>query len=128
MDHKTYSKVLDQVQLRLSALKSIDPDLDLGDGLTIRSVTEQVQETRTDIDQYNTEASVIKQKYKTIREKEGKIADLSDRIVDGIAFKFGRKSDEYKMIQSIRRNARNARNANRATAAAAKSLEPLANS
>jgi hypothetical protein len=127
MNHKTSSKVLDQVQLRLSALKSIDPDLDLGDGLTIRSVTQQVQETRTEIDAYNTEASVIEQKYKTIREKEGAIANLSDRIVDGIAFKFGRKSNEYKMIQSIRRNTRT-RATNRTTGAAAKSSEQLVNS
>jgi hypothetical protein len=106
MNRKTNSKVLDQVQLRLSTLKSIDPDLDLGDGLTIRAVSKKVQDTRAEIDLYNTEVSVVEQKYKTIREKEGAIADLSDRIVDGIAFKFGRKSNEYKMVRSIRRNSK----------------------
>jgi hypothetical protein len=111
MKHKTNSKVLEQVQLRLSALKSIDPDLDLGDGLTIRSVSELVQDTRSGIDAYNTEISSVEQKYKTLREQEGSIANLSDsntehRIVDGIAFKFGRKSDEYKMVSRIHRNNR----------------------
>jgi hypothetical protein len=111
MNRKTNSKVLDQVQLRLSTLKSIDPDLDLGGGLTIRVVSKQVQDTRTEIDLYNTELSVVEQKYKTIREKEGKIAELSDRIVDGIGFKFGRKSNEYKMVRSIRRNSKSKRTA-----------------
>jgi hypothetical protein len=106
MKHKTNSKALEQVQLRLSALKSIDPDLDLGDGLTIRSVSKLVQDTRSGIDAYNTEISGVEQKYKSLREQEGTIAVLSDRIVDGIAFKFGRKSDEYKMVSSIRRNNR----------------------
>jgi hypothetical protein len=54
-----------------------------------------VQETHSD-----------EQKYKALREQKGSVANLSDRIVDGIAFKFGRKSDEYKMVNSIRRNSR----------------------
>jgi hypothetical protein len=115
MNPKTNSKALDQVQLRLSTLKSIDPDLDLGGGLTIRSVTKLVDSTRLEIDSYNTELSVMEQKYKALRAKEGEIANLSDRIVDGIAFKFGRKSSEYEKISSIRRNSRS-RNSKRAAA------------
>jgi hypothetical protein len=125
METKTNSKALDQVQLRLSTLKSIDPDLDLGGGLTIRSVSKLVENTRSEIDSYNTELSAMKQKYKDLRAKEGEIADLSDRIVDGIAFKFGRKSKEYEKIRSIRRNNR-PRSKRAATAESAATAETVA--
>jgi hypothetical protein len=106
LEMKAFSKALNQIQLRLSALKSIDPDLDLGEGVTVRILTELVNETRDEWDEFNTELEVLKAKYKKLREKESQVAVLSDRIVDGVAFKFGRKSREFRMISSIRRNNR----------------------
>jgi hypothetical protein len=110
MNPKTNSKALEQVQLRLSALKSIDPNLDLGDGLTIGLVTAFIQSTRAEIEAYNTEVAAVEKRCKAIRLKEDEVARLSDRIVDGVAFRFGRKSDEYKTVSSIRRYSRNRKN------------------
>jgi hypothetical protein len=110
MNPKTNSKALEQVQLRLSALKSIDPNLDLGDGLTIGLVTAFLQSIRAEIEAYNTEVAAVETRCRAIRLKEDEIARLSDRIADGIAFRFGRKSDEYKMVSSIRRYSRKRKN------------------
>lgn len=113
------SKTLERAQLRIASLKSIDPSLDLGNGLTIAALSTLIEETRTIVESYNTALATIDQTSSLVREKEKAIADISERMLFGIASRYGKNSEEFRMVNGPQRSRR------RTTA---KSGEPTLNS
>lgn len=94
---KRSSKVLDKAQRRLAGLKSISTSLDLGNGLTLESFLETIEESRRKLESYNMTLSVVDVNYTTFLESERSLAELSERMIQGVASKYGKNSDEYLM-------------------------------
>ncbi len=103
---KKLSPFLEGAQQRLAALSSIDPTLDLGTGLTLAAYRAEVVSVQAKQDAYNTLLSQVDQSYNEFQAAEKSIRDLSERMLAGVASKYGKDSSEYEMAGGTRKSER----------------------
>jgi hypothetical protein len=103
---KRNSRTLGKAEVRLASIKSISPTLDVGEGLTVKDYTEKITSLRKSLEAYNTTLSTIDVLRTQIVENEQDLADYSEKILRGIAYKYGNNSHEYQMAGGIRKSDR----------------------
>ncbi|MBD2364362.1 hypothetical protein H6G36_24805 [Anabaena minutissima FACHB-250] len=103
---KRNSRMLDKAEIRLASIKSISPTLDVGEGLTVQDYTKKIESLRKSLEAYNTTLSTIDVLLTQIVEYEQDLADYSENILRGIAYKFGNNSHEYQMAGGTRKSDR----------------------
>jgi hypothetical protein len=96
----------DQASTRLSALKSIDPVLDLGSNLTVPNYEAQILALRDKLSTYNTTLSTIDLLYNELNALEDALKDISERMLAGVAVKYGKNSNEYEMAGGTKKSER----------------------
>ncbi|MCC5621169.1 hypothetical protein [Nostoc sp. CHAB 5715] len=103
---KRNSRTLGKAEVRLASIKSISPTLDVGEKLTVKDYTEKIESLRKSLEAYNTTLSTIDVLLTQIVENEQDLADYSEKILRGIAYKYGNNSHEYQMAGGIRKSDR----------------------
>lgn len=103
---KRTSLVLKKAELRAAGLKAVDSRLDFGDGRTLDNMTQLIEQLRHRIDAYNTALSIIDSSKMEIESLEKTLGDLADRMLIGVAFKYGKDSREYEMAGGVRKSER----------------------
>lgn len=103
---KLNSRALKQAQSRLSSLKSLGTDLDLGNGMTIVSFETQIDEFEQIQETYNTKKSELDGMRSQIRQRETALNDLRERMLLAIASKFGKDSHQYVLAGGVRKSER----------------------
>ncbi|MCI5195122.1 MAG: hypothetical protein D3919_02610, partial [Candidatus Electrothrix sp. AW5] len=96
------SRVIADAQERSADLRAIDPELDLGNNLTVAAYDTKIAEVQTALDAYNgllAQADAAGNDFRTL-EKE--LRDLSSRMLSGVKVKYGRDSNEYEMAGGTR--------------------------
>lgn len=101
---KKSSSHYDVAVTRLASIKSISPTLDLGNGLTVSTYEAAVLDFRQKLDEYNMSLSEADSKLNIVNETEKKLRDLSERMLTGVASKFGKESDEYEKAGGTRKS------------------------
>lgn len=96
----------DDAVTRLAGMKSISPALDLGNGLTVAAYEASITDFRQKLEAYNTSLSEADSRLNTVKEDEKKLRDFSERMINGVAAKYGKDSDEYEMAGGIRKSDR----------------------
>ncbi|MFS0519301.1 hypothetical protein ACEYW6_32040 [Nostoc sp. UIC 10607] len=102
---RTY-RVLEKAELRTAGLKAIDPTMDFGDGRNLESMAQLIQQYRTKIDAYNTALAVIDSSRTEMDELDKSLSDLTEKMLIGVAFKYGKDSREYEMAGAVRKSDR----------------------
>lgn len=103
---KRTSRVLEKAELRAAGLKAIDTTMDFGNARTVANLTAQIEQLRSKLDAYNIALAII-DSYKTeIEALEKSLGDLTDQMLIGIAFKYGKDSREYEMAGGVRKSER----------------------
>ena len=92
------SAALSKAELRLTSLKTIDPNLDLGDGVSAAELIAKIESTRQALQERNSTVTLLKQLARTLRSQETDLEELNQRIENGVASKYGKKSDQYYML------------------------------
>ncbi len=103
---KRNSKILTQASERLAGLKSIDPALDLGNGLKVSDYEQAITNLQTTIEAYNQMLSQLDEKQNQVDAAENALRDLSERMLAGVGSKFGKDSDEYEKGGGVRKSER----------------------
>ncbi|UBF29335.1 hypothetical protein K9N68_16755 [Kovacikia minuta CCNUW1] len=103
---KKISRILDKAESRLAALKAVSTSLDLGNGLTVESYEQLIQETRQKLETYNTVLATANDASIAAEEAETELSELSERMLIGVASKFGKNSNEYATAGGTRRKDR----------------------
>lgn len=96
-------KQYDLAKARLAALKSIDQNLDLGNGLTVAIYKGGIDNFTNLLAQYNTALSTVDDLYNQCNESLAQMQDLSERMLSGVASKFGKTSSQYEMAGGTRK-------------------------
>ncbi|MCC5665000.1 hypothetical protein LC653_13995 [Nostoc sp. CHAB 5784] len=102
---RTY-RVLEKAELRMAGLKAIDPTMDFGDARNLQSITQIIQQYRSKIEAYNTTLAVIDSYKNEMKELETTLSDLTEKMLLGVAFKYGKDSHEYQMAGGVRKSDR----------------------
>jgi hypothetical protein len=103
---KKESPVVEKARQRLTALTSIDPELDLGNNLTVSAYQAQVAAAQEKLDIYNTLLSQVDDAYNAFQVSEKALRDLSERMMAGVASKYGKDSSQYEMAGGVRKSER----------------------
>ena len=106
---KTSSKTYEKAFRRIAAVKSIADNFDLGNGLTATDYEKSITDVKKAMDDYNTMLSIVDEKLNTLKDKEKKLKDWNERILVGVAAKFGKDSSEYEQSGGRRRSERRKR-------------------
>lgn len=103
---KKTSRTLVQAEKRISGVKSIDAALDLGSGITAEKYQETIDALRQKLNDYNELLSLVDQAANAVQAAELNVREYSERILLGVAAKYGKNSDEYEMAGGVRKSER----------------------
>ena len=98
------SATTDKADARATALSSINPALELGESLTLVAYKAKINATRTALEAYNTLLSNADAALVALEQSESELADLSERMLKGVASEFGRDSVEYEKAGGVRKS------------------------
>lgn len=98
------SATTDKADARATALSSINPALELGESLTLAAYKAKIAITRTALEAYNTLLSNADAALVALEQSESELADLSERMLKGVASEFGRDSVEYEKAGGVRKS------------------------
>ncbi|WP_394796553.1 hypothetical protein [Armatimonas sp.] len=103
---RSSSPIVDQLRVRLSGMKSLSENLDLGDGVSVAVIDQLMIQSEAKLTIYNqklAEADRISNELDTI---DAQIKDLSSRVLAKVIGKFGRNSPEYEAVGGTRTSER----------------------
>lgn len=98
--------MLEKAELRSASLKAVDPTMNFGDARTMTNLTTQIEQLRTKLNAYNTALAIIDSSRTEIQDLEKSLGNLSDQMLIGVAFKYGKDSREYEMAGGVRKSER----------------------
>lgn len=101
---KRTSLVSEKADMRLQGIKSISATLDLGNGLSAAAFETMIEETQNILDQYNQMLSLLDEKVVILKNAEKQLAAFSERMMAGIAAKYGKDSAEYAQAGGTRKS------------------------
>ena len=103
------SKTLDKAQQRAAGLASISLTLDLGNNLTLAAYKTAIADTQAKADAYTAALATVDAAYNALLAGEDSLAALSERMLLGVATKYGLDSSEYEMAGGTRKSERQRR-------------------
>jgi len=103
---KRTSRILEKAEIRMSGLKAVDPAMDFGDSRSLIEMGVEMRKLRDRLESYNRALAEVDSSKKDIDELEKRLADLVDRMLIGVAFKYGKDSREYEMAGGMRKSER----------------------
>ena len=103
---KKKSVVIENAKLRAAAIKSISPTLDLGGDVTLEGYNAAIGDAETKLGEYNTKLSELDDYLNAVVAQEKSVADWSERMLSGVATKFGKDSSEYEKAGGVRKSER----------------------
>jgi hypothetical protein len=90
-------RITDDANARLSGIKSIDPNLDLGNGLAAKIYQEKIEKITNSLNEYNTALSIADEKHGIFEADELDLKDYHERILPAVGGRYGKNSAEYEM-------------------------------
>ncbi|MHC5746234.1 MAG: hypothetical protein ACYTXT_30955 [Nostoc sp.] len=103
---KRTSQVLEKAVRRAASINSIDPNLNLGNGLTLPTFSSLIETMRTRENLYNTALSNLDKLYHEMLQTERELADMAEHMLLGVATQYGKSSVEYGMAGGVPKNQR----------------------
>jgi hypothetical protein len=101
---KRKSPVLDKAQRRSNALATIDPKLTLGEDLTLAGYNSKIDALDAKLKEYNDLLAQVDSTSTSLDLMENDMADMSDRMLKGVASQYGRDSEEYGQAGGTRKS------------------------
>ncbi|MGC1374913.1 MAG: hypothetical protein WA821_01735 [Anaerolineales bacterium] len=101
---KSSSPVVESSRIRSSALSSIDPKLDLGNGLTLAKYQAAIQDIQGRLDTYNAALSQADDAANNLRAGEKELRELSERMLAGVGVTYGKDSSQYEKAGGTRKS------------------------
>ena len=100
------SRPLEKASVRYDGIKSFDPKLDAGGGYTATGYLKLINQLRADISEHNTTASTLDALKNRIDDAEKKLSEYSEKMLIGVAYHYGKDSNEYEMAGGVRKRDR----------------------
>ncbi|MDZ8235974.1 MAG: hypothetical protein RMZ69_02170 [Nostoc sp. ChiQUE01a] len=100
------SPLLEKTEQKIIGFKSINSSLDFGDSISLNYLTELAEQLHNEIDQYNMMLTALDSAKAKIQTLEKTIREISERLVSGVALKYGKDSREYEMTGGVRKSDR----------------------
>jgi len=103
---KRSSPMLKKAVRRAAGMNSIDPNLDVGNGLTLPTFSTLIETMRTKENAYNSALANVDKLYSEMLQTERELGDMADHMLMGVGAKYGKSSVEYGMAGGVPKNQR----------------------
>ena len=103
---KKSSAVLEKTEERMIGFRSIDANLNFDDSINLTHLTNLTTQLRDQVNQYNMLLAALDTAKGDMEILEKSIREISERMVSGIAFRYGKDSREYEMAGGVRKSDR----------------------
>ena len=100
---KKSSAVLEKATKRLAGMKSIEPALDFGDGLSLSVLETELQDLQNQLFNYNMMLSTLDEAAGQMQATEKSINDRIERMLMGAAMRYGKSSLQYMQAGGTQR-------------------------
>jgi hypothetical protein len=94
---KRQSTVLEKAQTRLRGLQSLDPAMDLGNGLTLQDYATLIASSGNHLQTYNVALAEADRTRIELDAVEADLSLMSSRVLSAVAAMYGKASQEYEM-------------------------------
>lgn len=95
-----------ELEQRIAGLKTINPTLDLGNGVSIAAFEAVLNEGREAIEDYNSSLAVSDAKLNVVKATDKLIRAANKKILPAVGLKYGTDSDEYEKAGGVRESER----------------------
>lgn len=96
------SQVLADARQRSGGLKTIDPALDLGGGLSVAEFDARITTAQASLDAYNALLAQADAAGNNFNEDEKEVRIIAARLLAGVGARYGKDSNEYEMAGGTR--------------------------
>lgn len=96
------SKVLNESNQRIIGITEVDPQFDLGNGVSLASLKEKNGEVLATINQYNQLVVQLDGITTLLKRLEGELRGLNSRTLAGVRSRYGADSSEYEKAGGVR--------------------------
>lgn len=103
---KSTCRPIEKAKVRLDGIQAIDAALDLGTGLSTKGYTQKIVALQQKISAYNSSLANIDALRSQIVAEEKDLSDYSEKMLIGIANRFGKNSYEYEKAGGVRKSER----------------------
>ncbi|MCC5645157.1 hypothetical protein LC607_19865 [Nostoc sp. CHAB 5824] len=103
---KRSSPVLQKAVLRAAGMNSIDPNLNVGNGLTLSTFSTLIETMRAKENAYNSALSNLDKLYCEMLQTESELGDMTEHMLMGVGTRYGKSSVEYGMAGGVPKNQR----------------------
>ncbi|QFS43364.1 hypothetical protein GXM_00837 [Nostoc sphaeroides CCNUC1] len=98
--------MLERAVRRAASINSIDPKLDLGNGLTLPAFSTLIETMRSKENAYNSALSSLDKLYREMLETEDELGDMTEHMLMAVGTRYGKSSIEYGMAGGVPKNQR----------------------
>ncbi|BAU12130.1 hypothetical protein LEP3755_26590 [Leptolyngbya sp. NIES-3755] len=99
---KRSSQVLTKAEIRIAGLNAIDPNLDFGKDRSVFQLVLLSNKLRSKLTALNEAVAVADATRNEVEELEKQVQQLSDQLLTGVGFEYGKDSQEYKTAGGVR--------------------------
>ena len=87
---------------RAAALKTVDPAMDFGNGVSLAALVAAATAVKTKLDIYNGLLSQVDEALNAVEAAEKSVTDLCSRLLNGVKSKYGADSSQYEAAGGTR--------------------------
>jgi len=99
---KRSSRILEKAEFRVAGLKAIDPSINFDDTYSLQNLNQLIENFHNMLDDYNAAIAMIDSSRKKLDEVEKTLSQVSDKMLVGVGFKYGKNSNEYELAGGVR--------------------------
>ncbi|MEH2370782.1 hypothetical protein [Nostoc sp.] len=99
---KRSSRILEKAEFRVAGLKAIEPKINFDDTYNLQNLTQLIDNFHNMLDEYNAAIAMIDSSRKKLDEMEKTLSQVSDKMLMGVGFKYGKNSNEYELAGGVR--------------------------
>jgi len=99
---KRSSRILEKAEFRVAGLKAIDPNINFDDTYSLQHLSQLIEQLHNMLDDYNAAIAMIDSSRKKLDEMEKNLSQVSDKMLVGVGFKYGKNSNEYELAGGVR--------------------------
>ncbi|MEH1847036.1 MAG: hypothetical protein V7L25_19130 [Nostoc sp.] len=99
---KRSSRILEKAEFRVAGLKAIDPNINFDDTYSLQHLSQLIDQFHNMLNDYNAAIAMIDSSRKKLDEMEKTLSQVSDKMLVGVGFKYGKNSDEYELAGGVR--------------------------
>ncbi|MEH2289684.1 hypothetical protein [Nostoc sp.] len=99
---KRSSRIIEKAEFRVAGLKAIDPNINFDDTYNMQNLSQLIDNFHNMLDDYNAAIAMLDSSIKKLDEMEKNLSQVSDKMLMGVGFKYGKNSNEYELAGGVR--------------------------